>query len=154
MKKGRFFQVFAERISLFLSKSVFVKRLSQNGFQKLAGKRLLTRGNFFRGALCDNLTAAGTSFGAKVNDVVGAFDNVEIVLNNDHRVSGINQTIQHFYQLMHIGNMQAGSRLVQNINGLSCFTLGKLQRQLHALRFTAGKCGRTLTQLDITKANI
>ncbi len=49
-------------------------------------------GNNLGGAGHDNATAAVATFGTEVDDVVGAADNVEIVLDDEHRVSGVAQT--------------------------------------------------------------
>ena len=44
---------------------------------------------FLGGALGDDLTAAMAALGAQVDDVVGGFDDIHLVLDDDHGVSGV-----------------------------------------------------------------
>lgn len=60
----------------------------------------------------DDGTAAVAPLRAEVNEMIGALDNVQIVLDNHHGVPRVHQTLQHFQQLPHIVGMEAGSRLI------------------------------------------
>ena len=46
----------------------------------------------------DDLTTAGTAFGAEVDEPVGGFDDVEVVLNDDDGVALVTQTMDDFEQ--------------------------------------------------------
>ncbi|MNY52920.1 hypothetical protein D3C86_1886380 [compost metagenome] len=61
------------------------------------------------------------------------------MLNDHNGVALIAQLMQHFKQLLDIGEVQAGGWLIQNIQRLAGSALRQLARQLHALRLTAGK---------------
>ncbi len=80
-----------------------------------------------------------TAFGSQVNDEIGALDHVKIVLDDDHRIAQAYQPLKHVEQLVHVGKMKAGSRLVENVNRSSGSPLGKFLGQLNPLRFAAGK---------------
>ena len=47
--------------------------------------------NIFRGALGNDGSAARSALGAEVNNPVGGLYNVEVVLDDQHRVALINQ---------------------------------------------------------------
>ena len=93
--------------------------------------------HFLRGAGGYDISAAIAALGAKINDVVGGFDHVQIVLDNQHRVPRVHQFLQHLDELVHIRRVQAGGRLVQDIDGLSRGDSGQFRRQLHPLGFAA-----------------
>ena len=43
------------------------------------------------------------------------FDDVEIVLDDEHRVAGVDEVVQHFEQQLDIGEVEAGRRLVEQV---------------------------------------
>lgn len=51
-------------------------------------------GNMFGGALGDNFTTRFTAFGAEVHEVVGLSENIQMVLNYHHGVSGFDQPME------------------------------------------------------------
>ena len=71
--------------------------------------------DFLRRTFGNNFSAAGTAFRAKVNDPIRRFDHVQIVLDDEQRVTGVAQFEQHFQQFRDVVKMQAGGRLVQNV---------------------------------------
>jgi len=54
-------------------------------------------------------------FGTEVDHPVGLLDHVEVVLDHEHRVAGIDQPLEHLEQLLDVGEVQTGSRLVENV---------------------------------------
>ena len=63
----------------------------------------------------DDLAAAVAAFGAKVDHPVGGLDDVQIVLDHDHGVALLDQLVQHLQQLGDVVEVQAGGRLVQDV---------------------------------------
>ncbi len=59
--------------------------------EKLAGVTFGVCGDLFGGAGGDDLSSRRASFGAHVDYVVGGFDHVEVVFDNDHRVTTFDQ---------------------------------------------------------------
>ena len=51
--------------------------------------------------------------------MVGGLDDVEVVFDDEHRVAGIDQALQHDEQLPHILEVQARRRLVEDVERLS-----------------------------------
>ena len=75
--------------------------------------------------------------GAQINDVVGRFDHMQVVLDHDQRIARIAQLMQYFEQLGNVVKVQAGGRLIQNIERASGTALGELARELDTLRLPA-----------------
>lgn len=86
--------------------------LFQHSFQVLSREAGRAGRHLLRGAGDDDGAAAIATLGAEVNEMIGALDNVQIVLDNHHGVPRVHQTLQHFQQLPHIVGMEAGSRLI------------------------------------------
>ena len=62
-----------------------------------------------------DLAAAVAAFGAEVDDPVGGLDDLEIVLDHDHGVALVDQLVQHLQQLRDVVEVQAGRRLVEDV---------------------------------------
>ena len=58
---------------------------------------------------------AAAGLGAQVDDPVGRLDDVEVVLDDDDRVAQIDQAVQHVEQLADVVEVQAGRRLVEEV---------------------------------------
>ena len=86
--------------------------------------------------------------------MVGALDDVQVVLDDHHCVPCVQQPLEDLQQLAHVIGVQAGGRLVQNIDGLAGSLLGKLRGQLHPLGLTAGELRGGLAQFHIAQAHI
>ena len=67
-------------------------------------------------SLCDDLTAHIAALGTEVDDVVGCLDQVEVVLDDNHRVAALDKQLQHVDQAVNVRDMQTRRRLVENIN--------------------------------------
>ena len=72
-------------------------------------------------ATCSGVPVAITSpprlaaLGAEVDDPVGLLDHVEVVLDHEHRVARVHQPLQHLEQLLDVGEVEAGRRLVEDV---------------------------------------
>src|SRR6185437_6139878 len=90
-------------------------------------------------------------------------DDVEIVLNDQHRAAGFDQPSKGGQQLADIVEVQPGGGFVENVESAVaplCFlrqaqAVARLQvcRQLHALRFAPGKGGGRLSQAQVAESN-
>lgn len=90
----------------------------------------------------------------KVNHIVGGFDDVEVMLDNKHGVPRVHQTLQYLKQLTNIIEVEAGSGLIENIEGFACLATLKLACQLHTLSLTTRKRSGGLAQANIAQAHI
>ena len=50
--------------------------------------------------------------------------------------------------------MQAGCRLIEQVQRSACRSLAKFSRQFHALSFPAGQCRRRLTQMHVIQTHV
>src|SRR3989338_4883241 len=116
--------------------------------------RLLHPGNLFGRALRDYLPAPVSAFWTKSDDMIAALDDVEVVLDDIHGVSLLDQAIEDQYELSHILKMKAGGGLIQKIERGAFLRFGQLPRDLDALRLPAGQRRGTLPQLDVIKADV
>src|SRR5699024_2374736 len=97
----------------------------------------------------DDPPAAGAPVGTEVDDVVGRLDDVQVVLDDDHRVPLVDQPVQHLEQLADVLEVQARGRLVQHVDGASVGALVQLGGELDALRLAAGEGGGGLAELHV-----
>src|SRR5690348_12120140 len=96
------------------------------GAKVLAGVAGLAGRHVFGGAGGDDVAAGVAAFGAEIDDPVGGLDDFEVVLDDEDRVAGGDERVQHVEELVDIGEMQPGCRLIQNIKGAA----GGAARQL------------------------
>ena len=66
---------------------------------------------FFRGTAADHSTTLVAPFGSHVDDPVGGFNDIKIVLDHYYGIAVIPQTMQHGEELLNVVKMQTGRRL-------------------------------------------
>ena len=87
----------------------------QHGAQVAAGVRRLDLRDLLRRADRDDLAAGLAAFGPEIDDVVGGLDDVEVVLDDEQRVPGLEQLPERRQQLGDVVEVQAGRRLVEDV---------------------------------------
>ena len=115
---------------------------------RLAGGDLLGR------AGDDDLAAAVAAFGTEVDDAVGGLDDVEVVLDHEHGVAGVDEALQHDEQLAHVVEVQAGRRLVEDVERAPGAAPLQLARELDALRLAARERRRRLAEVDVAEPDV
>src|SRR3546814_19953295 len=83
---------------------------------------------------------------------VGGLDDLEVVLDDQHGVALVDQCLQHLQQLLHVVEVEAGGRLVENVERAARRQPRQLLRQLPALRPAAGQGGGGLGYGDVAVA--
>src|ERR1700675_1811998 len=121
--------------------------------EKAAGMRLRVAGDLLRRARGDDLPALVAALGAHVDDPVGGFDDVEIVLDDQERSAALLQFAKGREKFGDVVEMQAGRGLVQNIENALIFRAREMRGKFQALGFTAGKRGGGLTETQIAEAD-
>jgi len=119
----------------------------QHRFQVAPSVAVWVIGHLFRGAGGNDLAAAIATFRADVDDVVGGFDHIQIVFDHHHRIALIDQFVQHFQQLAHILEMQARSRLVEDVERAAGGAFAEFFGQFDPLRLAARKRRRLLAKI-------
>ena len=71
--------------------------------------------HFFWRSCGHDLAAAVAAFGAEVDDPIGGFDHLEIMLDHHHGVALIHQLMQHLQQFSHVVEMQACGGFIEQI---------------------------------------
>ena len=84
----------------------------QHRLQERPGITALLPHDLLRRSRGDDLAAAVAAFGAEVDDPVGGFDDFEVVLDDHDRVAGVDQLVQHFQELCHVVEVQAGGGFI------------------------------------------
>src|ERR1700721_1305449 len=90
-------------------------RAVQRAGKNLSGERFFYARDLLWGALRDDAAAFVAAFGAEVDDPVGLFDDVEMVLDDQHGVAERDEAVQHVEEFLHVIEMEAGGRLGENI---------------------------------------
>ena len=94
------------------------------------------------------------ALGTEVDDPVRGLDHVEVVLDHEHGVAPVDQAMQHVQQHAHIFEVQAGRRLVENVQRAARVAFREFRRELDALRFAAGQRRRALAEMDVAESDI
>jgi len=132
---------------------VAVRGDAEDAGEGLAGVGFFCAGDEFGRALGDDAAAAFAAFGAEINDPVGLFDDVEMVLYDEHSVAETDEALQHIEKFSHVVEVQAGGGFVKNVERAAGLALGKFASQLDALGFAAGEGGGGLAKLHVTEAD-
>ena len=113
--------------------------MSEDPRQELAGEAGGAFGHLLRRALGHDGPAAFAAFGAEVDDPVGGLDDVEVVLDHEERVAGSAEFEEDFQELVHVVEMQARGRFVEDVEGVAGLLAAEFAGDLEALGFTTGK---------------
>ena len=105
-------------------------------------------------ALGDDLAAAEARLGAEVDQPVGRLDDLQVVLDDDDRVAQVGQAVDDVEELADVVEVQAGRRLVEDVEGLARVGPGQLGGELHALGLAAGERRRGLAERDVAEADV
>ena len=63
-----------------------------------------------------DLAAGVAAFRTEIDDVVGGLDHVQVVLDQQHRVAGVDEPVERLQQALDVGQVQAGGRLVEDVD--------------------------------------
>src|SRR5437870_8659075 len=132
----------------------FDTRPLQHRLQILARRRDRGLRNRLGRAFGDDLAAVDAAAGAKVDHPVGGLDDVEVVLDHDHGVAGVDQAVEDVEELADVLEVEAGGRLVEDVEGLAGGAAGELLAELDALRLAAAERGRALADLDVAEPDL
>ena len=94
---------------------------------------MLALSNFLWRAFGNHFAAAQTALWTHINNMIGAFYDVEIVFDNNHRVAALDQLVENMQLFFDVGAMQTGGRFIQYIQCLPCTAPTQLAGELDAL---------------------
>ena len=102
--------------------------------EELAGVALRHFGDVLGGALGDDAPSPAAAFGSQIDDPVGRLDDIEVVLDHDHCVAGIDQALENLEKLANVFEMEARGGLVEDVEGPPGRTLAEFGSKLDPLR--------------------
>lgn len=124
-------------------------------FFQVAARIAVRAGRYFvRCAAHDHAAALRASFRAEVDDVVGTFDDVHIVFDDDERMAAQDESVESRQQAFDVVEMQPRGRFVEDENGRFRFLHAEIVGQFHALVLAARKGIGRLTQLDVAQSHV
>src|SRR6267143_501196 len=126
----------------------------EDTLEVLAGIRAAVAHDLFRSAGGNHFAALIPAFRAEVDDVIGGLEYVEVVLDDDHGIPGIDQAMQNIQQPLDVGEVQASGRFIEDIEGLARVTPAEFFGELDPLRLATRQLGRRLSKPDIAKADL
>ena len=91
---------------------------------------------------------------AHVDHVVGALDDLDVVLDDDERVSGVHEALEHAEQARDVVEVQPGGGFVEEEEPGLGLGVGQPRGQLEALRLAAGEEARRLAEAQVAEADI
>lgn len=94
-------------------------------------------GNFLGGTYHYNLPAVLSALVPDIDDVVGYFNYIEIVFNDQDGIPFICKPVEDLQQYPYILEMKSGGGFIKNIEGIPGIAFGKLCSQLDPLCFPA-----------------
>ena len=104
------------------------------------------------GPSATSLPSRLAALGPQVHDPVAVADDVEVVLDRDDGVAARGQVVQHLEQALHVGEVQAHGRLVEQVERRAPPRAPRqLARDLEALRLAARELGGRLAELEVAE---
>ena len=124
--------------------------------QRLPGVRGLVRHHLRWRALAHELAAGAAALRPEIEDPVGAADDIEVVLDDDERMAGIEQLPERAQELRHVVEVQAGRRFIEEeeLGVRACLGVGEVASELQALRLAARERRHRLAELEIVQPDI
>ena len=89
----------------------------------------------------NNRPSSVAAVGAEVDDIVGNFDDVEIVFDDDYGVALLDEAVENGNKFGNVMGVKSGCRLVEDIYGFAGGTTRQFGCKFDALRLTAAQGG-------------
>ena len=126
----------------------------ENGLEKLSGERFGDGYDLLRSSGRNDLAAFIAAFGAEVDDPVRAFDDFQVVLDDDDAVAFLNEAVEDFDEKRDIVEVQACRRLVEDQERLLAGLADEVVDELEALGFAAGEGVDRLAEAEVVEAHL
>src|SRR6185312_5075074 len=86
--------------------------------------------------------------------MVGYLDHIQVMLDDQHGIPAIDEFVEDLHQVADVFEMQTGSGLIEDIEGLSGILLSQLRPQFHPLGFPAAERDSGLAKRDIHQPDV
>ena len=104
-------------------------------------------------ALIHHLAAFASRTGTEVDDVVSGAHHLLVMLDDDHGVPAVSQTLERIDETLVVARMESDRRLIEDIEDASK-PLSDLRRETDALRLAAGEGRRRAIEREVVEANV
>ena len=104
-----------------------------------------------RCALEDDPAALVAGAGTEVDDPVGVRHDPLVVLDDDDRLAGVDEPVEQAEQLLDVGEVEAGGRLVEDVDAA---LLGHLGGHLEPLQLAAGQRRQRLAEAEVAQPDV
>ncbi len=121
----------------------------EDGGEPVSGVGARVGGNLFGCPGGNDLTAAAAAFGAHVDDPVGGFDDVEVVLDDEEGTATFDEFAEGCEELGYIVEVEAGGGLVEDVEGAAAGFSGGVVRAACGDASCGGKVGGELDALGL-----
>src|SRR3954452_21450986 len=88
---------------------------------------------------------------AEVDDPVGGLDDVQVVLDHEDGVPTVDEAMQDLEELLDVGEVESGRRLVEDIQRPARRAPRQLGRELDPLGLAPRQRRRGLTEMDVAE---
>ncbi len=127
---------------------------AEDASEVLAGRRSGDLGHGLRRARGDDPTAAEAARRSEVDDPVGRLDHVEVVLDHEHRVALLDEPVEDLEQLLDVGEVETGRRLVEQVERPAGRPPAELGRELDPLGLAARQRRGRLAEMDVAETDL
>ena len=141
----------APRVAMIVDAPEVDPQVAHVGREVLAGEGGAGGDELGGGALEDDLAAVVAGAGPEVDDPVGVRHHGLVVCDHDHRLPGVHQPVEQTEQLLHVGEVQARGRFVEDED---VALLPHVGGELEPLPLTAGQRGEGLTEADVPEPDV
>ncbi len=110
-------------------------------------------GDAFWGTCCHDEAPLFARFGAEVDDVIGIFDHIEVVFDEDDGISFIDEFVEDGKERGDIVRVEACCGFIEEVDGFPCGAFGQFSGEFDPLCFAAGEGGHLLADFEVSQAD-
>ena len=112
-------------------------------------------GELFGGAGEGDLSPFGAGVGADLDDVVGVFNDVELVFDDEEGVAGVGEAMEDAEEDFDVSEVKSGGRLVEDEEGVdAAFGVGEELAEFEALGFASGEGVEWLAEAEVAESSV
>ena len=126
----------------------------EDGFEKLSGEGFGDGYDLFGSSSRNDLAAFIAAFGSEVDDPVRAFDDFQVVLDDNDAVTFLHEAVEDFDEKSNIVEVQACRRLIKNQERLLAGLANEVVDELEALGFAAGEGIDRLAEAQVVETDL
>ena len=123
-------------------------------FEVLPGAVVGLCSQLFGCALEGDVAAFASAFGTHVDNPVGHFDDVHVVLDDKDAVAAVDKLLEDVEEDPDVLEVEPCGGFVEDVEGVACFGASQFGGEFDALGFTAAEGGGLLSEGDVAEAYV